>query len=78
MCVHAQKASPMCSVQNLLNQLIKFSDFEAEGNCMRFFALQNVGAKAVRMKIATHHEDFKTIWKRFEIKCRNQYKIYKG
>lgn len=51
---------------------------EGEGNCIRFFALQYVATKAMRIKIDKHPENFKTMWERFEKKCPKENKRYKS
>lgn len=46
----------------------KFSS-ENEQNCLRFFALQDVSRKAMKMKIDTMFQNFETMWTSFETYC---------
>lgn len=50
----------------------KFST-EEKVNCLRFFALQDIARKAMKMKFDTivPGTDFENKWKAFETNCRN-------
>lgn len=44
---------------------------EKEGNCLRYFALQDVSREAMRKALDSMPDKFETIWKRFMKYCND-------